>query len=200
MLASITPLGERSRRSRWGVTFAWFVTGATAGGAAIGAVLGGVSELLNRGLSPSTEVRACTVAAVLAIAAAWDLQVIRWSLPTTRRQVNAYWIGHYRGWVVGLGFGFQLGLGIGTIASTALVYAILLAAVLAGSLVAGLAIGVAFGLARALALLPASRITTPARLFEMSSWVAEHESRASRCASTVALLCAGALIISSLSL
>ena len=36
MLTSITPLGERGRRRRWGLTTAWYVPGSTAGGARSG--------------------------------------------------------------------------------------------------------------------------------------------------------------------
>ena len=49
MLASITPLGERGRDSRWGVTVTAFVLGATAAGAALGAVMGLAGSLLGGG-------------------------------------------------------------------------------------------------------------------------------------------------------
>src|SRR2546425_862992 len=40
MLASIHPLGERARRSRWGVTVTAYLLGSVAGGAGAGAALG----------------------------------------------------------------------------------------------------------------------------------------------------------------
>ncbi len=198
MLASITPLGERSRKSRWGTTFAWFVAGAMVGGAAIGAALGGFGLLMNDELGASIDVRTAVIAVALAIGAAWDLNAIPLPLPTTRRQVNAYWIGYYRGWVVGAGFGFQLGLGVGTIVSSALVYSVLLASLIAGSIGTGLAIGIAFGLARGLALLPAVIVTTPDRLLQLSRWLAANEERARSVASALALMSACALLAQSL--
>src|SRR5205085_10612398 len=46
MLASITPLGERSRGRRWGSTIAIYLLGSLAGGVAIGALAGLAGALL----------------------------------------------------------------------------------------------------------------------------------------------------------
>ena len=51
MLGSITPLGERGRGSRWGVTVAAYLVGSAAGGAALGASLGTLGEPLQLSLS-----------------------------------------------------------------------------------------------------------------------------------------------------
>ena len=40
MLGSITPLGERGRGSRWGITVSAYIIGSAAGGAALGSMLG----------------------------------------------------------------------------------------------------------------------------------------------------------------
>ena len=77
-----------------------------------------------------------------------------------RRQVDETWLGRYRGWVVGGGFGVQLGFGLVTIVTSASVYAALFLAVLSGSFWAGLAIGLTFGLLRALPLLTVSGVQT----------------------------------------
>src|SRR2546429_9237251 len=45
MLASITPLGERGRSSRWPVTVAFFIFGSALSSAALGAAAGAVGEL-----------------------------------------------------------------------------------------------------------------------------------------------------------
>ncbi len=45
MLASITPLGERGRRSDWWLTVSAFLLGATAAGAAAGALLGALGAV-----------------------------------------------------------------------------------------------------------------------------------------------------------
>jgi hypothetical protein len=83
---------------------------------------------------------------------------------TLRRQVDDRWLTTYRGWVYGLGFGFQLGLGVATIVTTAAVYAWLLVVALAGSVTAGVVVGALFGLARALPVLAGARVHDGATL------------------------------------
>ena len=48
MLASITPLGERARGSRWGLTVGFFLAGSTLAAAAAGAVAGELGHLVWR--------------------------------------------------------------------------------------------------------------------------------------------------------
>jgi hypothetical protein len=159
MLGSITPLGERSRGRRWGATVTAFAIGAIAAGAALGAVLGAAGSLV----AARPAVRLGALAAVLAAAALVDaLPGLR--APGPRRQVNEDWLGRYRGWVIGVGFGAQLGLGVTTIVSTAAVYATGAAALLAGSAAAGAAVGAAFGGARAATLLASRRVREPLAL------------------------------------
>src|ERR671936_530293 len=69
MLASITPLGEWSRNSRWGVTVTAFVAGSTSAGLAAGATLGAVGVFLRAAASPS--VRLWILAALLVAAMAF---------------------------------------------------------------------------------------------------------------------------------
>ena len=76
------------------------------------------------------------------------------------RQVDENWLNEYRGWVYGLGFGFQLGAGVLTYITTAAVYVAFAAALLVGSPLAAVAVGAVFGLARGLTLLPARTILT----------------------------------------
>jgi len=47
MLGSITPLGERGRGSRWGVTVSAYLMGSAVGGAALGAMLGWIGSPLD---------------------------------------------------------------------------------------------------------------------------------------------------------
>ncbi|HZE04135.1 MAG TPA: hypothetical protein VE127_02860, partial [Solirubrobacteraceae bacterium] len=69
MLASITPLGERGRHSRWGLTVTAFLLGATLAGAAAGAALGTVgSVVLPAGFSSGGRLTVLVVALVLAVA------------------------------------------------------------------------------------------------------------------------------------
>src|SRR5690606_11372718 len=85
-------------------------------------------------------------------------------LPHHRRQVNELWLTRYRGWVTGLGFGWQIGTGVATYIMTAAVYLTVVLAVLTGSPVVALAICTLFGLVRGLAILAVARVTNPARL------------------------------------
>src|SRR3954451_2237562 len=153
MLSSITPLGERGRRRRWGVTVAAYVIASAAGGAAIGAAFGAVGSAVTAVADPSAAATAAVLAALIAAGAAFDLRLLPWPLPTVHRQVNENWLHQYRGWFYGAGFGFQLGLGVVTIVTTFTLYAYLLIAGLSGSVAGGAAVGAAFGLGRAIPLL-----------------------------------------------
>ena len=164
MLASIHPLGERSRNNRWLLTVIAYVTGSVAAGALLGAVLGlvgwvaGVESWVTR---PATAV-AVSVLAVLALAA--DAARGRVALPGVRRQVNEDWLRRYRGWVYGVGFGFQLGLGLATIVTTASVYLVCVLAFLAATVPAGALIGGVFGLARGVVIFAMAPVHGPAQL------------------------------------
>ncbi len=157
MLTSITPLGERGRSRRWRSTTAWYLAGSILGGAGIGALAGPPALAVSK-LGSGGRVVLLVAAAVCLVAAVSDALGVRpysW-----RRQVDETWLGRYRGWVVGGGFGVQLGFGVATIVSSASVYAALLLAVLTGSFWGGLLIGIAFGLLRALPLLTVRRVTS----------------------------------------
>jgi hypothetical protein len=156
MLASITPLGERGRRSTWGVTVTAFAFGAGAAGAGAGAALGA----LGNALVPAGG-RAAAVVGLLAAAFALDL--LAPAVPGPRRQVNERWLDEYRGWVYGLGYGVQLGLGVTTIVSSAALYAALGAAFLAGPIGGAVIVG-CFGGVRGLTPLAAARVRTPGQL------------------------------------
>jgi hypothetical protein len=166
MLSSITPLGERGRGRRWGVTVAAFTLGSTAGGAALGALAAAAGALLAVAGRPPAPVVLAVAALAAAAGCLADLRPDAFALPTVRRQVNEDWLDGYRGWVVGVGFGAQLGAGLATIVTTAAVHLVFALALLAGihQPRAGLAIGALFGLARALPLLAAARATGPAGL------------------------------------
>jgi hypothetical protein len=156
MLASITPLGERSRLQRWWLTVAALIAGATAASAAVGAVLSALGGLV----AFDGERRLELLLAVAALGVAVELV----GVPTHRRQVDDAWLRRYRGWVYGLGFGVQLGVGVSTIVTTAAVYVLLAAELLAPSVAAGAAMGAAFGLVRGATLLTAARVDSPQRL------------------------------------
>src|SRR5437660_5144106 len=118
MLGSITPLGQRSRQMGWGPTAAAFAIGALAGGSLAGAAAGTIGRMLLGGLDDAQALGVLAVACAVGLVA--DLGPGR--LPTVRRQVDERWLRRYRGWVYGVGFGFQLGLGVVTVVTASAVY------------------------------------------------------------------------------
>ncbi len=183
MLSSIHPLGERARHNRWSVTIGAFVVGAVAAGAVVGALLGGVGALL-----PGGAWRWLVAGAVIVGAGAADLA--RVPAPGPRRQVNEDWIGTYRGWVYGLGFGTQLGVGVATFVVTWGVWAAWILALLSAGPGAGGAIGAVFGLGRSLAPLAAGWIDRPSRLTAFNRVMAARAHLISR-AAAVGLVATG---------
>jgi hypothetical protein len=160
MLASITPLGERGRRSTWGVTVGAFALGATLAGAATGGLLGAVG----RAVVPSTlGVQDRLIAVMAALALALALDALPGAVPGPRRQVNERWLDRYRGWVYGVGYGAQLGLGVTTVVSSAATYATFAAAVLAGPAGGAIIVG-CFGTVRGLTPLAAAHVRTTGQL------------------------------------
>jgi hypothetical protein len=159
MLASITPLGEWGRRSKWAVTVAAFLIGSLAAGTALGALLGLVGSLLVTGGMHGR----LLVFAVLAVGAL-ALDLGPWRVPGPNRQVNERWLDEFRGWVYGLGFGAQLGVGVTTIVSSATTYLALAAALLAGDPARGALIVGCYGFVRGLTPLAAAGVRRPDQL------------------------------------
>lgn len=162
MLSTITPLAERSRGRRWGLTATWFVLGATLGGATLGAAAFGLAGLV-RLLDPSPAVALGVGSLLAVVAAAMDLG-IGTEMPHHRRQVDEAWLDRFRSWVYGLGFGWQIGTGISTYIMTAGVYLTVALAALTGRPAVAMGICVLFGLVRGLAILTGAGLTDPARL------------------------------------
>lgn len=149
MLASIHPLGERGRGNRWGQTATAYVVGSIAGGGALGSLLGYLGQLMGSVVGVRPTVIGFLVIAACLTGLMLDLGVAGSRLPTLRRQVDENWLGRYRGWVYGAGFGFQLGAGVATIVTSASVYLAFALAALSQSVLGGLAIGAVFGVVRA---------------------------------------------------
>ncbi len=161
MLASITPLGERGRHNRWALTVTGYVLGSIAGGALAGGAAGALGSWL-----PAGAERARWLAFALACLAGLllDLRVLDRRLPTLRRQVDENWLHHYRGWVYGSGFGFQLGTGVATVVSTSTVYLMLLLSLLSASAAFGGLLGMTYGAVRAAPVLLLARVNRPDHL------------------------------------
>src|SRR5438045_3863723 len=127
MLASITPLGERGRQSRWSVTAIAFLIGATIAGAGAGALIGALGSIVVPA-GVGWPARLVILSGALLVAVVLD--VVPRRVPGPRRQVDERWLDHFRGWVYGLGFGAQLGVGVMTVVSSAATYVVLVAAFL----------------------------------------------------------------------
>jgi hypothetical protein len=108
--------------------------------------------------------------------------------------VNEEWLGRYRGWVYGAGFGFQLGLGVATIVATAAVYSLLVVAALTGSPAAGAILGATFGLLRAVPVAAAGRVRSPDTVLRVDAGLRRWQPSAARLA-TLAQVAAAALLI-----
>jgi hypothetical protein len=163
MLGSITPLGERGRNRRWGITVTTYVIGSVVGGMAIAGVLGWIGAAIGLG-GLSVAARLGILAAAVIVGLAFDLHLGGLRLPTVHRQVNEDWMVRYRSWVYGLGFGVQLGLGVVTIVTTSAIYAMLLAAALSGSVAVGAVIGGVFGFVRAAIVFTVAGVKRPEQL------------------------------------
>jgi sulfite exporter TauE/SafE len=185
MLASIHPLGERARRSRWWLTTTFYVAGSVAGGAALGATVGALGYSLGLSLSPWMVAAACVIAVAL------DLTAV----PSLHRQVNEDWLRRYRGWVYGVGFGFQLGLGVVTIVTTAAVYAMVALAALSGSIAGGAVVGAVFGLSRALPVLATARVRRPEQLRRFHRRIAVAASPVRAAATSTLVIAAVAVVV-----
>jgi hypothetical protein len=190
MLASITPLGERSRGSSWHVTATAFAIGAVGAGAVAGASVAALGSLL----PGATAWRTLGLLVALGVALLFDATPLRGRLPTTRRQVNEDWLTRYRGWVYGVAFGAQLGVGVATIVTSASIYATVAVAFLCGDPAVGAAIGALFGLVRALSLLPARRARDGESLVELHRRFGALELHVQRATPLVELLLAALVI------
>jgi hypothetical protein len=195
MLASITPLGERGRGSRWGVTVIAFASAATIAGGALGAVLGAAGRLMaSAGLG--YEGRLVALAAVLAAAAALDTGAA--PIPGPRRQVNERWLDEFRGWVYGAAYGSQLGVGVSTVVTSAATYAAIAAALLAASPVEGAIVVGSYGAIRGLTPLLGARVSAPAALFAVHRALGRWREPVRRAGVTVLLACLGAALAGAL--
>jgi hypothetical protein len=189
MLASINPLGERSRNQRYWMTVVAYIIGSTVAGAFLGGTLGLV------GAPVALPTIALAVVAVLAIAGImFDARAFGTRVPGPRRQVDENWLVTYRGWVYGAGFGAQLGFALVTIVSASATWVAFACALLSGSALAGVVIGSIFGLARALPILAAARVRHPSTLLGLVSRLEGLRPRVARATTAAQGVAAAALV------
>lgn len=163
MLSTITPVSERSRQHRYAATAAWFVVGAVAGGLSTGACAALLALVVSAAhLSAQARLGIALGGALVALAA--DVRLFGFRLPLHARQVDETWLGRYRPWVYGAGFGWQIGTGFATYIMTAAVYLLVLVGALTASPLTALALCAGFGLVRGLAVYLSAGATTPEAL------------------------------------
>ena len=165
MLSSITPFGERRRGHNYRVTAAWFVLGATVGGATLGLAAMLLSALASAsGFITHPLVVGSIAAAVALLGMAVDAGVFGEVLPVIRRQVDDRWLSRYRTWVYAGGFGWQIGTGVATYVMTSAVFVFVAVVAMIGRPLEAFAICTGFGAARGTAVLLTSRASDPGTL------------------------------------
>jgi hypothetical protein len=188
MLASISPFGERARGQRWGTTVSAYLVASTVGGALVGGLLGVAGAGATRLVGDAPAFRLVALAALGLLGLALDAGVGGSRLPGPARQVDETWLGAYRGWVYGGGFGFQLGAAFTTIVSASITYLAFACAFLAATFAGGVVVGATFGLARALPLLLNGRVHDPTGLRSLLRRADAALPRARAAATTVQLI------------
>ena len=163
MLSTITPISERAKGHSYRATSAWFVGGATVGGASLGLLMA-ASALAVGGLKLSEPAIGAVALAASLVAAVSDAGVAGFHLPFHRRQVNERWLDQFRPSVYGVGFGWQIGSGLATYITTAAVYLMIVLGALTGRPLMAFSVGVGFGLLRGTAVLLTRRVTDPSVL------------------------------------
>lgn len=163
MLSTVTPMAEVGRGHRYRWTASWFFVGALVGGATTGAIaaLGAVGV---RALDLSNGTTYAVAAAAAILAASIDGRLVGPPIPHHRRQVNEDWLGRYRAWVYGSGFGWQIGTGLATYIMTAGVYLVIVLSALTAQPLTALLLCVAFGGFRGSMVLLGARLTSTERL------------------------------------
>lgn len=165
MLSSITPFGERSRGHNYKVTAAWFMLGATVGGATLGFGALALSALASSSGFTRHPLAVGSIAAAAALLGmAVDAGVFGDVLPVIRRQVDDRWLSRYRTWVYAGGFGWQIGTGIATYVMTSAVFVFVALVAMTGRPLESFAVSAGFGALRGTAVLLTSRASDPSAL------------------------------------
>jgi len=163
MVSALNPMAERGRGNRYWLTAGWYLLGAVAGGALLGAGCAALATGVSA-FAPGLTGRALLATAAALVCWLSDGPVSGWRLPTHPRQVNERWIGRYRRWIYAGGFGVQIGTGFATYVMSAAVYLTVALAALTGDARLAFAAGIVFGTVRGLGVLCGRSVRTPERL------------------------------------
>jgi hypothetical protein len=174
MLSQLTPVAEQGRGNRFRVTATWFVVGALAGGVTLGVPVA-LLAAITRAVGITSTAAAGTAAVVALVCAAFDARLFRAAPPFFRRQVNEDWLGRYRGWVYGIGFGWQIGAGVTTYIMTTAVFALVVFGALSASPVLAFGAVMTFALVRGIAVFASDSCTTHDELLALHARVARSE-------------------------
>ncbi|MBV9953492.1 MAG: hypothetical protein JO291_16175 [Acidimicrobiia bacterium] len=191
VLSTVTPMAERGRGHRFWVTALWFVAGALLGGATLGAVAA-VGAAAFGGLS--TDAALVIGGAAALIGAVVDTGLLGVRPPFFKRQLDDAWLDRYRGWVYGLGFGWQIGVGFATYIMTTAVPVTLALAALSGRPAFAFGVGLLFGFVRGSAIVVSAPATSTAALAAIHRRFAALEAPV-RQATVVALTAVGAVAL-----
>jgi hypothetical protein len=188
MLSALNPIAERARGHRFWVTALWYLAGAVAGGAVLGAGLAAGAALVRLAAWPAAATWGLVLTAA-AVTLASDLRLGGWQLPDHPRQVDERWLTTYRRWIYAGGFGAQIGAGFATYVMTSGVYLLAALGVLTGRPSAAFAAGMLFGAVRGGSIVLAGWAQTPARLTSLMARVD------GLTAASVAFACAAQLVV-----
>lgn len=196
MISTITPVDERGRGHRFGVTATWFTLGGVAGGATLGAAMALGAWLVSlTGASTSLTVGVFACAALLTVAS--DVGLGGFSLPIHARQVDETWLRRLRPWAYASGFGWQIGTGFATYIMTSAVYLTAAAGVLSADPLVALGIGTFFGTVRGLLVFVAVRATDHARLQRLHATIDRYTDSTLYLAIGAQIVAVGALALTS---
>jgi hypothetical protein len=118
---------------------------------------------------------------LLVLIAAAFLDLVGLTPPGPRRQVDEDWLGRYRDWVTGLGYGAQLGVGFATIVPSWGIWALLVTAACIG-VPGAILFGAGFGVGRSLLLFSTRRVDSTSALAGLMLRFSGAESSARRVA------------------
>ena len=174
MAETITPVVHGGSRGRWAVSVSLHVLGAGASAAAFGAIVGAVGGLLGAPWGAAGWWLVAAAAAAYLLAEATGLRV---PVPQLRRQVPDWWRTFFGPAPAAFLYGAGLGVGFLTYLTHGTLVVVSLAAAGGGRPLAGALLLAPFGVARALTVVTARSVRSPAEGAELVGRLARSSSR-----------------------